>query len=167
MGGTSRGHTVTGIPDELCRQIADYFVAIRGGLIDFTNIRSEDRLSYALHRAGLFAPVSDDPSKFYPLQRVSPQAESEPLGLSLDKESKRALLDAAICFAGDVQNIPVTRSWFQVSGSALGLVRSLASFGYAERHDDEFRWTDQIGPSMRTAYFWDDEGRSVDDRRDE
>jgi hypothetical protein len=154
---------MAGISDDLCCLIADHFGALRGGTIDFQNNRAEDKLTHALFEAGFLKPISGDVSRFYPLERVARRAEAGLTEAGLDEQTKQKLLDAAICFAGDVEDVPVTRSWFQISGPGFELMQSMASFGYAEYQEEQFRWTDKIGASMRAAFFWNDEGRSVED----
>jgi hypothetical protein len=150
---------MAGMPDELCHLIADHFCTIQRDWLDFQNIRVVDELTYVLFKAGLIAPVSGDADQFYPLKRGHPIA-----GSSLSEESKRALLNAAIGVAGDVENIPVPRKrWFRVSGRNLDFMKIMAAFGYADHHNDKFRWTDKIEPTMQAACFWDKRGRSVDD----
>ncbi|MEO7689885.1 MAG: hypothetical protein ABIS51_11410 [Sphingomonas sp.] len=67
----------------------------------------------------------------------------------------------AIASSYGVETVSDEREWFEPPARYLTAMKWLARFGYVERHQAMFRWTDLIYPAMRATYAWTAEGESL------
>ena len=65
--------------------------------------------------------------------------------------------------AGHFGAISSGRERFDADPDVQDLMQALAHAGYATWRGKQFLWTDKIVPMMRSAFFWDESGRSADE----
>lgn len=159
------------ITDVQCGRIAqwycasDYHRAARAGdVIPFHNIRAVERATWALAEAGLLlSPTPEGPRQWTLPVDAAAMPDFAARELDLTEEAKRGVLTQVIGFAGDVLDLPVTRRRFAAAERFAGLMAVMVDAGLAERDEVGYLWTERVAAAMRGAYFWDEEGFSVDD----
>ncbi len=81
---------------------------------------------------------------------------------SLKSVSRKALNELLSAFIENYISYDGTlsggRSSFLVHRSLARVADLLVTNGFLEKHQDEFKWTEKIGPVMKRWYIWDEDG---------
>ena len=81
---------------------------------------------------------------------------------SLKTVSREALNELLSAFVENYVSYDATlssgRRCFPVHPNLTRAADLLAANGFAEKQQDEFKWTEKIGPTMKRCYIWDENG---------
>lgn len=70
----------------------------------------------------------------------------------------RAFIRVACCYG---EALTDERGWFRPPPRYATAMQWLSKCGYAQHRTGAFRWTEKIGPAMRSSYLWTEDNRST------
>ena len=127
----------------------------------------------ALTKFGLLSPVPRDDmpgETWFCFHALTMDANDMPDALARTVSDNDArlpeLLTAYLLIFGHYDALPDHRDFFLPPDYLAPSVKMLARAGFADRSEDQFRWTDQIGTAMQAASLWDEDGASFEEGRE-
>lgn len=116
----------------------------------------------ALQAIGIFLPQKQVDGRTIPVFVVNEEEMPDFLAMHENNPNIIKLLEAFVRIACGYGYLSDRRDWFDPPQRWKAAMRYISFAGYAESRGDSFRWTDKIGPIMRSNYLWNDENQSVD-----
>lgn len=161
--GRLHGHLAAALANHLVRLSGSDAPARRGDTF-WHGAQSDFEVAHeALEAVGVFLPQGDAGAGAPHLFVVDAADMPDFLArsASLDDGAAARLREAFVRVACGYGGLSDGLDWFVSPPHwRMGMIH-LAREGFALREGDLFRWTERIGPAMRSAYLWNEAGQSL------
>lgn len=161
-GGRLHGHLAAALANHLVR-LSGADAPAREGDTFWHGAQSDFEVAHdALEAVGVFLPRSDAGGGATNVFVVDAADMPDLLAAGETPDDAAARLrEAFVRVACGYGGLSDALDWFVSPPHWRMAMNHLAREGYALRDGDRFRWTERIGPAMRSAYLWNEAGQSL------